>query len=185
MSEQRGGLLVLALGNPLLGDDGAGWRVAEKVRAAIEASGDGSLAAGVEVDCLDLGGLSLMERLAGYESAILIDTILIDTTLVGKSPIEGGTVACCRLADLPNPAAGHTASAHDINLQTAMEMGRRLGVPLPEVTVITIAVRDADVYEVTEELSPPVGAAVPQAVRLVLDILKTGGQDVFCETGCT
>ena len=37
--------LILGLGNPLLGDDGVGWRVAEQVRLHV-ANPD------VEVDCL-------------------------------------------------------------------------------------------------------------------------------------
>jgi hypothetical protein len=31
----RGGTLVVGLGNPILGNDGVGWRVAEGVRARI------------------------------------------------------------------------------------------------------------------------------------------------------
>jgi len=47
---------VIGLGNPILGDDGVGWVVVHEIESRIG-----------EVDHLSLGGLSLMERLIGYE----------------------------------------------------------------------------------------------------------------------
>ena len=60
--------LVIGLGNPILGDDGVGWRVAERVQQQIR---DPS----IEVDFHAGGGLSLMERLGGHGGAVLIDGI--------------------------------------------------------------------------------------------------------------
>jgi len=51
--------LIIGLGNPMLGDDGVGWRVAEKVCRELPADES------VIVDCLSLGGISLMEHLIG------------------------------------------------------------------------------------------------------------------------
>ena len=51
--------LMIGLGNPILGDDGVGWRVAEEVTRKTNRPAD------IEVDCVALGGLSLMERLTG------------------------------------------------------------------------------------------------------------------------
>ena len=43
-------ILVIGLGNPILGDDGVGWLVAEQVRQALE---DGDLhGKAIEIDCL-------------------------------------------------------------------------------------------------------------------------------------
>ena len=60
--------IVVGLGNPILGDDGVGWRVAQAVQA---------LAPEADVECQALGGLSLMERLVGYQRAIIVDLSLI------------------------------------------------------------------------------------------------------------
>ncbi len=65
-----GKILVIGLGNPILGDDGVGWVVAREVETCLGASGQN-----VEVDCLALGGLSLMERMVGYQRVILIDSL--------------------------------------------------------------------------------------------------------------
>ena len=43
--------LVLGLGNPLLGDDGAGWKIVNQLRNQIPAQE-------VEFDCLDCSGLA-------------------------------------------------------------------------------------------------------------------------------
>ena len=53
MESKKSRILVIGLGNPNLGDDGVGWRVAEEVRKQL--SPDLS----VDVDCLSLGGIGL------------------------------------------------------------------------------------------------------------------------------
>jgi Ni,Fe-hydrogenase maturation factor len=58
--------LVIGLGNPILGDDGVGWKVAEEVRKQMSPSPIGRGVRGegeVDVDFLSLGGISLMEHL--------------------------------------------------------------------------------------------------------------------------
>ncbi len=154
--------LVIGLGNPLLGDDGVGWRVAEEVERRLPKSLQIS-GFSIEVDYSAGGGLSLMERLVGYDEAILIDAIDI-----GRGPI--GSVYCYALDELPNQIAGHTSSAHETNLQTALQMGRALGAALPD-RVSVIAIESPHVYDFTEELSPPVAAALPPAIDMVLQQL--------------
>ena len=68
--------MVIGLGNPILGDDGVGWRVAEEIARNTINQPD------VEVDCASLGGLSLMERLTGYERVILVDSIRVWTGIL-------------------------------------------------------------------------------------------------------
>lgn len=150
-------MLILGLGNPLLGDDGVGWKVAEAVRARVQDPN-------VEVDCLAGGGLSLMERLAGYKRAILVDAIR-----TGQRP--QGSVRAFALEELPDLAAGHFSSAHDTTLQTALRAGRAMGVPLPD-QVWVVAVEAERVYDFGEELSAPVAAAVPRAAEMVMALLQ-------------
>jgi hydrogenase maturation protease len=152
--------LVIGLGNPILGDDGVGWRTAEQVRLQIE-----KLSLPVEVDYLSLGGLSLMERLVGYENVIIIDAIYS-----GQKPV--GSVDSFSLDELHNPNDGHTASAHDTTLMTALNAGRRLSLSLPE-KVQVVAVEVKNVHDFSEELSAPVAASVPLAVDRVMELLGT------------
>jgi hydrogenase maturation protease len=160
---------VLGLGNPILGDDGVGWRVAEQCAERIKTHPRlATVASSIEFDSHSGGGLSLVERLVGYDRVILIDAISAGT----RPP---GSVACFRLEELTNPGSVHTSSAHDTSLATALELARRLGARVPE-TVVVVAVKAQNLYEFSEELSPAVETAVPEAVERVLDQLATWAQ---------
>lgn len=150
--------LVLGLGNPILGDDGVGWKVAEAVQSEIV-----NQKSELEVDFASLGGLSLMERMLGYEHVILIDSIE-----TGQAPV--GTLRTFPLAALENPMAGHTASAHDASLLTALRAAQELGADVPAMVDI-VAIEARQTYDFTEELTPEVAAAVPAATRQVLKLL--------------
>jgi hydrogenase maturation protease len=159
-------VMIFGLGNPLLGDDGVGWAIAQEVQSRLAASQDDRLKRSnyrVEVDSLSLGGLSLMERLADCQKAILIDSIV-----TGNYPL--GTVLHFEMDDLPAEFIGHMSSAHDVSLPTALEVGRSMGVQLPQKIVI-VAVESQIVYEFSEQLSPPVAAAVPEAATLAMQLL--------------
>jgi hydrogenase maturation protease len=151
---------IIGLGNPILGDDGVGWRVAENIAKLTANQPD------VEIDCVSLGGLSLMERLTGSERTILIDAIF-----TGKKPV--GSISQLTLNDLPDLTAGHSASVHDTSLRNALKVGRSMSIPLPkDENVIIIAIEAKNVYDFTEELSPAVAAAVPQAAKIILGLLE-------------
>jgi hydrogenase maturation protease len=158
-------VIVIGLGNPVLGDDGVGWRVAELVRAWVDPPDSGRVeGTGIDVDCLAGGGLSVMERLVGYDQAVMVDAINL-----GSAPV--GSVQVVRLVDLPNPFAGHLGSAHETHLRMALELGRSLGAHLPE-QVMVVAIESPYVYDFSEELTPLIEAAVPEAVEAVLKLLK-------------
>jgi len=158
-------LLVVGLGNPILGDDGVGWKVAEEVARRLKETG-ASTAPSVRVECLSLGGLSLMEQLIGCRRAILVDACAVD--------LPPGTVFTAGLDELPDRSGRHTSSAHDASLQTAMAVGRAMGEPLPEeVTLVGIA--SEALYEFSEVLTPEVAASIPEAAQRVLDLIFTGG----------
>ncbi len=158
--------LVIGLGNPILGDDGVGWVIAEKVQEVLSNHRSPVLEPqSVMVDFASLGGLSLMERLTDAERVILIDSIF-----TGQKPI--GTISRFTLSELPDLTAGHSASAHDTSLHNALNVGRSMHINLPEdQNVIIVAVEAENVYDFSEELSRPVAEAVPQAVKMVLESL--------------
>jgi hydrogenase maturation protease len=151
--------IVVGLGNPVLGDDGLGWRVIEEVQRAFDVSARAP--ASIEFECLALGGLSLMENLIGYDRAILVDSIDLPDT-------ETGVVRVFTLDALPNLDSGHLSSTHDTTLQKALQVGRSLGAHLPQ-EIVVISVQSPNVYEFSEELSPAVSASIPEAVRLVME----------------
>lgn len=149
--------IVIGLGNPILGDDGAGWRVIEQMQMYLPASPL------IDFECLSLGGIGLMEHLIGYDRALLIDAFVSEAEAVGS-------ILSRRLDDLPNYSAFHITSAHDTSLQHAIQLGKTMGAHLPaEVMVIGIATRP--IHEFGETLSAPVAEAIPEAARLGLKLL--------------
>jgi hydrogenase maturation protease len=152
--------IVVGLGNPILGDDGVGWQIVQRIQQRND------LPDGVEVDCLSVGGISLMERLIGYQRAILIDSFFTN-----KNPI--GTLLRFSIDELPDQELGHIYSAHDTTLQNALQVGRQLGAELPdEINIVAVEAQNVNIF--SEQLSPEVAAAVPGAVQAVMDILLGG-----------
>jgi hydrogenase maturation protease len=150
--------LVIGLGNPLLTDDRVGLLVARALQGRLAGRN------GVEIDEDYNGGLRLMERMVGFERAIVVDAIV-----AGGVP---GRIRRLRADDMPTQ---HTASGHDTNLKTALDFGRSVGAALPEDDdVLIIGVEVADVSTFGTHCTPEVAAAVPTAVATVLDLLERG-----------
>lgn len=156
-------VLVVGLGNPILGDDGVGWCVADEVERRLSVRGEaGSRGGRVEVDRLSVGGLALMERIVGYDRVVLIDAALDE-----RSP---GTVCVCTLAEVDGRLSGHLDSAHDATLCAALDVAVRLGGRVPEeLRVVTVSVRR--VLEFDEHMTRPVAAAVERAADEVMALL--------------
>lgn len=158
--------IVVGLGNPILGDDGVGWKVAEDVMKRLTFTpipllfGEGSP---VDVICLSVGGISLMEHLIGYDHAIIVDAFATDAPT--------GSISVLRLDQLPNYSAFHTSSSHDTSLQNAMELGRAMGAHLPD-DVMIVGITTRPVFDFSEELSAPVARVVHSVGTIVLDMLK-------------
>ncbi len=153
--------VVVGLGNPILSDDGVGWRVAEAVQERLRA--DPPLAQRVDVVRASVGGLALAELLVGRRRAIIVDAIMTQGGVPGR-------VYTLRLPDLPGTL--NSASAHDTNLRTALAALRRFGAALPpDEAIEVVAVEAADVWTFAERCTPAVAASVPRAAEMVLALL--------------
>ena len=148
--------LIIGLGNPLLRDDSVGLRVAQELEPRF--ADDNS----VEVSEDYWGGLRLMERMIGYDRVIIVDAIMADR--------EPGTIHLLSPDDIPTQ---RSASAHDVNLPTALEFGRIAGAKLPtSEDIILVGVEAGDIQTFDESLSPKLEHALPQAVETVMSLLK-------------
>ncbi len=147
--------LILGLGNSLLCDDGVGIYVAAELKNRIDRP---------EITVMETGvaGLSLLDLLVGYDRAIIVDAI---QTVGGKA----GQIY--RLEPKAFDTALHTASAHGIDFTTALEFGKKLGLPLPQEIVI-FAIEASNVSTFSEECTPEVKSAIPACVKMVLQELN-------------
>jgi hydrogenase maturation protease len=150
--------LVIGLGNPILGDDGVGWKVIENLTKILDPHSP------IDLDCLSVGGLSLMEHMLGYERVILVDSI-------ETGECQEGSVKAFPLAALENPRLGHSASTHDTSLMTALQTAQSMGMKVPS-RVHVVSIETKNVYDFSESLSPSVENAVPIATQKVLLLLK-------------
>jgi hydrogenase maturation protease len=153
--------LVIGLGNPILTDDGVGVKVAYAVSDAL-ASGEHN---DVTVTEASVGGLRLMEIMLGYDRVILIDAL--------KHPdARPGTIRRMTLEELRTiTPTQHSACAHDTSLATALELGRQMGLHLPqELTIYAIGVDNVTYFG--EQPTPAVARAIPDVTQAVLTELK-------------
>ena len=152
-------ILIIGLGNPILGDDGLGWVITEKLSSELSTRSD------LEFEFLSLGGLALMERLIGYNKVIIFDAI----TSGNK---EKGAVHFSPLNLLPYRSSGHTLSAHDTDLRTALEVGRSMEVDLPDdENIFVIGIETDEIYDFRENLSTEVINAIPDAIDLFYSLI--------------
>ncbi len=155
---EPGDTLVVGLGNPILGDDGVGWRVIDELDELDHGK------ASLQQACV--GGVSLMELLVGYRRAIIVDAIIDPEDVPGN-------VWCKPLSAVETRVASHLDSTHDAPLPAAIEAGRAMGADLPsDIEVVGVVIERGDAFG--EELSDVVAAAVPVAVAEVVGMLKEG-----------
>jgi hydrogenase maturation protease len=134
--------LILGLGNELAGDDAIGLLAA---RALNEQLGENK----ADVVESSASGMALLEILAGYERAIVIDSILS-----GENP--PGTIRELALAEVGRVVA---PSLHHAGLPEMAAAAERLGLRFPSQTRV-FAVEVSDPYT----LGAPVGEQVAGAL---------------------
>ena len=153
MNERSARILLLALGNDLLGDDGVGLEAARQIAGQVDGS----------VDVVETGeaGLALLELMEGYERALLIDSVV-----TGRHP--PGTVIEFSPEDLRKVVA---PSPHYAGLPEVMEMAHRLQIPFPQhIRILAMEVLNPCDFRIG--FSEPVQEALPQLVQRARQVLE-------------
>jgi hydrogenase maturation protease len=154
MTESHGNVLVLGIGNVLMGDEGVGVHVVRYLETSGVPEG---------VDLLD-GGTGSFLLLDPMQRARKI--ILIDATLDNQPP---GTVR--RLTPRFSADYPRTLTAHDIGLKDLLDTFYLLGHP---VDVVLFAISIASAQEIGLDLCPEIVKRVPEIAQLVLHELMSG-----------
>lgn len=134
-------VLILGIGNVLMGDEGVGAYAAQMLAREHWPS---------DVTVIDggTGGFTLLDALRSHTSVVLIDA-----TMDGE---EAGTVSVLRpqyASDFPR-----ALTAHDIGLRDLIETASLMG-PLPPIALVTVSIDTIDAMSMA--LSPPLRAALP------------------------
>ena len=146
--------LVLGLGNPILSDDGVGIRVAQEVGQKLNNPR-------VTVAEASLAGISLLDLIVGYDKVIIVDAIQTK---------EGHAGQVYRMEPEDFSFTKNYSSPHQINLVTALELGKMLDLAMPQKITI-FAVEAKDIVSFSETCTPEVEQAIPEVVNMVLEEL--------------
>ena len=148
---RTGKTLILGIGNYLMGDEGIGVHLANKLSSR-------HLPPGVDVLDGGTGGFHLLEYFETHDYVILIDA-----TLDNRPP---GTIRLIKprfAADFP-PAM----STHDIGLKDMVSALQLLG-RMPEIDLFVVSI--ATIQQQGIELTPEIAAIVPELEEQVLTCL--------------
>lgn len=146
-------ILILCLGNEFLSDDSFGPRIAEII------NGRFNLGNNVETIFSSHAGFNLLDLLNNRDSVLIVDTIITGTADPGTHHFfPAGHLA---------PSRNLTCS-HQINLPTAIKLGRELGINMPK-DISVLAIEALDIETLNENMTGPVKAAVDSAVIMIRD----------------
>ena len=141
---------IVGVGNPSYGDDGIGPVVARRVYDLLRGRTN------IDLHEHAASGISLAERLVGYQRAVIIDALT-------DPQAEVGTVS---RVEVQKPSGYslfgfHTAGFHDI-----LALARMLGLEAPRAIVMYgIAIREPESF--SENLSAELAARLPQIVKTI------------------
>ncbi len=145
-------ILVLGIGNYLMGDEGVGVH-------AIHALSKMDLPKNVDIIDGGTGSFDLMPILAKYPTVIFIDA-----TMDGKTPGTLNVIYPKFAADFPT-----VLSAHDVGLKDMIDALEFKG-ELPKIILVTVTIKD--MMPMTIELTDEVNAAIPSLTSRVLEIIE-------------
>jgi len=158
-------VLVLALGNPLLGDDGAGIELLKRLRARLQSDPDPH---SESIELLDGGtqGIALLPRLAGRRALLVLDAVAL-----GDEP---GCVH--HLRDPEACAAPRSTTAHEGNASELLSAARLLGDLPAEVEVVGIEPANVRTgIGLSEPVRQALEPALERALALVRELARAWG----------
>jgi hydrogenase maturation protease len=147
--------LVLGLGNSILSDDGVGIKVAHEVANQLNSPQ-------ITVSETSAAGLSLLDSIVGYDKVIIIDAIQTEKGRAGQ---------IYRMGTEDFSLTKHFSSPHQINLATALELGKMLDLAMPQKITI-FAVEAKNITSFSEKCTPEVEQVIPAVVKMVLEELS-------------
>jgi hydrogenase maturation protease len=133
-------ILILGLGNPILTDDRIGLILTENLEGKFP---------GADTASIILAGMELLDILAGYDHVFLIDA----ATGTGGEPGD--------LKELSDgKGALHLFTSHGANFFDLLEIGRDMGLKMPEPAAV-FGIEIGNATDFGTALSPALRSALP------------------------
>lgn len=157
MSDTAPGTLVVGLGNPLMGDDGAGLAALERLREEYE------MPPGVQLIDGGTWGMNLLPLLEEASDIIFIDAI--------RTGAPAGTVVELEREQLPK-MLDHKLSPHQIDLREVLALAMLRGKLPDRLAAIGV---EPERVEMTLDISPVVRGALDEVVSRTVARLAAHG----------
>jgi hydrogenase maturation protease len=149
-------VIVVGIGQPFRGDDALGLAALKAWQAK-----HGGSPPEVDIRLLESPGLNLLEALAGYSTALIVDAI--------ATGAEPGTILRLKESDLAAFAPG-AGSAHGLGVAETLAIGRRLEPTNLPSRIDFIGIEVADLA-IGQPLTAAGRGALPAAVQAIDDAL--------------
>ena len=141
-------VLIIGCGNPLRGDDGVAWRVAEELaRASME---------DIEVVAQHQLTPELAFAISRAEAVLFVDA---------DAAASAGEIRCQEVT--PRPSA--VSLSHELSAAGLLSLSQKLYGKQPRASMISIG---GETFAHSESLSPKVEAALPRVLRMVNGFIK-------------
>lgn len=146
-------ILVLGLGNELLGDDAVGIIALRELKQLYDE----------KIDLIESSesGLRLLDYILGYRKVLILDSIKKDS----EAP---GVIEEIDIMNYEEPYS--PKSPHYIGLPYTLRLAKNLNLDLPE-TIKVLAINVEDPYTINQELTQPVKLALPYYVGFASTII--------------
>ena len=161
--KQKERILVLGVGNEILTDDGIGPRLVDEMKSFLGSDY-------YDFEKINLGGLEVLEFIKDYREVIIFDAI---KTKDGRP----GEVYLLTPDDFTETC--HLSNFHDVSFLTALKLGEKLDMQLPEIIII-IAVEIVEDTVFGSSLSPRLVEkynGIIKEVKTILHILEDNNRD--------
>ena len=151
-------VLVVGIGNILMGDDGFGSEV-------IRALEKEPLAQNVEIRDMGITGIDTALELEDYDMVIFIDAMEIDEApgSLKMIKIEVEKISPAEALNLSR------FSIHELSLETVLKFSKAIGTLPGEVFLLGC---QPERFDIRHALSPSVGNAIPEAIREITELIE-------------
>ena len=146
--------LILGIGNEILTDDGIGPKLVNELQKK-------GFPGNIHFQNAFVGGLEILEIIGGYQNVVFIDAIITEK---GKP----GTVYHFTPDDFKETL--HLSNLHDTNFLTALELGRKMNMPLPsEIHIIAVEIIEDHIF--SNQFSPEIDSKYSLILNTVKNLI--------------
>lgn len=148
-------ILIHGIGNEIVTDDGIGPKLVKRLKGNLSRNN-------IDFETAFLGGLEVLEFIQGYQTVIFIDAMRTRNGIPGT---------VYKLAPENFNDSIHLSSVHDVSFITAVDLGKKLGLEMPEfIHIIAVEIVEDRVFD--DNFSPQIQEKYEEIYKEVKEIVE-------------